>query len=166
MNENKFLNASPEQVVIFPNPRIIRINHAEAQRAYALFDSKTGAQVSDFISGQNGQVEFKNLASNKHYDVGVIENYNNKEDEKPQFAIDWTVPMRDDTDKILNNSDNLPVEFPCTYLIKDADKNSNVFNLTDENNQTVGQVTKLAPAGDKPKFKQVWSLKMKDDTDK
>ena len=48
MEQNKSLNETPEQVVIYPKPRIIKIQNACAERAYGLFDSETGTQVSDF----------------------------------------------------------------------------------------------------------------------
>ncbi len=162
MNENKFLNDSPEKVVLTANPRKIGITSACPQRAYGLFDSATGTQVSEFKKGTTGQVEFTDLDPNRHYDVGAIEGMG---DEKPQFTMIWTCRMRDDTDTILKNSGNLPVEFPCTYYIIDNGKNSNnVFDLVDDNGDKVGEVAKLAPTGDKPEFKMVWTFRMKDDT--
>ncbi len=162
MNENKFLNESPEQVILIPNPRTIRIHDACAQRAYGLFDSETGTQVTGFKKGTDGQVEFDKLDPNRHYDVGAIENMG---DEKPVFAINWTANMIDDTDTILNNSGNLPVAFPCRYYIKNNGNNSNnIFDLVDDNGDKVGEVAKLSPAGDKPRFDMVCTFKMKDDT--
>ena len=73
MNENKFLNNSPEQVILIPNPRRIGISRAIPARAYGLFDSETGTQVSEFKKGTEDKVEFANLDPTKHYDVGVIE---------------------------------------------------------------------------------------------
>ncbi len=164
MNENEFLNDSPEQVILIPNPRTIRIQGAHAERAYGLFDSETGTQVTGFKKGTDGQVEFDKLDPNRHYDVGTIEG---RGDEKPYFAINWTYPMKDDTNNILKNSDNLPVEFPCTYLIKDKGNNShNNFDIVDEKGATVGQVMNLSQTGDKPRFVQVWTFRMKDDTQK
>ena len=162
MNENKFLNNSPEQVILIPNPRRIGISRAIPARAYGLFDSETGTQVSEFKKGTDGQVEFKDLNPSRHYDVGTIENMG---DEKPEFAINWTVPMRDNTDDILKNSGNLPVIFPCNYIIKNNENNSNnVFDLVDNNGDKVGEVVKLAPTGDKPNFRIAWTFRMKDDT--
>ncbi len=163
MSENKFLNENPEQVVVIPNPRVIRINHARPARAYGLFDSETGTQVSEFKNGADGQVEFKNLDPNRHYDVGAIENPG---DAKPQFAIDWTPEMIDDTDDILKNSGNLPVIYPYPYEIIDKKHQNNSFDLVDKNGETVGQVINLIQTGDKPNFRQVWTLRMKDDTAK
>ena len=164
MEQNKSLNEQQEQVLIYPNPRRIEINHTQPARAYGLFDSETGTQVSDFKKGTDGQVEFQNLDPTRHYDVGVIENPGDK---KPQFAINWTHSMKDDTDAILNNSGNLPVVYPQTYLIKYNKNNSdNVFELTDKDNNPVGQVINVAQTGDKPEFRLIWSLKVKDDTQK
>ncbi len=164
MNENKLLNDCPEQVILTPNPRKIRIEGTCAQRAYGLFDSATGTQVTGFKKGTDGQVEFDNLDPNKHYDVGAIEGMG---DDKPVFAINWTQLMRDDTDNILNNSGNLPVEFPCRYYIKNNENNSNnIFDLVDDNGDKVGEVAKLSPTGDKPEFTWVCTFRMKDDTQK
>ena len=164
MEQNKSLNEQQEQVLIYPNPRRIKINCAQAQRAYGLFDSETGTQVTGFKKGTDGQVEFKDLNPSRHYDVGVIEGMG---DDKPVFAINWTQLMRDDTDAILNNSGNLPVVYPAAYTIKDNDNNSNnIFDLVDDNGEKVGEVAKLSPTGDKPKFVYMHSFKMKDDTKK
>ncbi len=163
MNENKFLNESPEQVVVIPSPRTIIINGANAERAYGLFDSETGTQVTGFKKDADGKVEFAGLDPSKHYDVGAIEGMG---DEKPYFAIKWTVPMRDDTDTILKNSGNLPVEYPQTYVIIDNNNKKNVFDLADNTGDKVGEVAKLSPAGDKPKFQIAWTFSMKDDTQK
>ena len=164
MKQNKLLNEAPEQVVVFPQPRIIEITGAHPERAYGLFDSETGTQVTGFKKGTEGKVEFKGLAANKHYDVGVIEGM---EDEKPYFAIAWTRPMKDNTDDFLNNSDNLPVIYPCRYLIKDKENSyKNTFDLVDDNGETVGQVINLSQQGDKPRFNMVCTFKMKDDTQK
>ncbi len=162
MNENKFLNDSPEQVVLTPNPRKIGITNAHAQRAYGLFDSETGTQVSEFRKGTTGKVEFDNLDPNRHYDVGAIEGMG---DDKPQFAIAWNYRMKDNTDEILKNSDNLPVVYPERYLIKDNKNNSNnIFDIVDDKGDKVGEVVKLAPTSDKPKFEYICSFKVKDDT--
>ena len=162
MNENKFLNEKPEQVILTPNPRKIIITPACDQRAYGLFDSETGTQVTGFKTGIDGKVEFAALNPSRHYDVGAIEGMG---DEKPEFAIIYTQPMRDDTDTILKNSGNLPVVYPRPYTIKDNGNNSNnVFDLVDDNGDKVGEVAKLAPTGDKPKFHAAWTFKMKDDT--
>ena len=164
MNENKFLNDLPEQVVLTPNPRKIGITNAHAQRAYGLFDSETGTQVTGFKKGTDGKVEFTSLNPNKHYDVGAIESMG---DEKPQFVISWNTIMKDNTDEILNNSGNLPVDFPRTYYIKNNGNNSNnIFDLVDDNGDKVGEVAKLSPTGDKPEFCMAWTFKMKDDTQK
>ncbi len=162
MEQNKSLNEQQEQILIYPNPRKIIINHACEQRAYGLFDSETGTQVSEFKKGTDGQVEFAHLNPIRHYDVGAIEGMG---DDKPQFAINWTQPMRDDTDSILKNSGNLPVEFPNTYTIKDKGNNSNnVFDLVNENGDKVGEVVKLVPTGDKPQIHFVCSFKVKDNS--
>ncbi len=162
MEKNKFLNESPEQVVLTPNPRRIEIYYAHSARAYGLFDSETGTQVSEFKKGTTGQVEFAGLDPNRHYDVGAIEGMG---DEKPQFAIIYTRSMRDDTDTILNNSDNLPVIYPQTYLVNYKENNSdNVFDLVDNQGDKVGEVAKLSPTSDKPVIIYIQSLKVKDDT--
>ena len=73
--------------------------------------------------------------------------------------------MRDETDTILKNSGNLPVEYPCRYLIKYKENNSNnIFDIVDDNGDKVGQVAKLSQTGDKPEFVYIISLRMKDDT--
>ena len=162
MNENKFLNESPEQVILTPNPRKIGITNARAQRAYGLFDSATGTQVTGFKKSIDGQVEFAGLDPNRHYDVGAIEGMGN---EKPIFSIVWNPIMKDNTDEILKNSGNLPVEYPCRYLIKDKENNSNnIYNLVDDKGETVGQVMNLSQTGDKPEFTWVCTFRMKDDT--
>lgn len=164
MNENKFSNEAPEQVIIYPDTHIIEINGACEQKAYGLFDSQTGTQVSDFIKGTSGKVEFKKLDPLRHYDVGTIENTG---EEKPNFAINWTNGMRDDTDDILNNSRNLPVKYPYIYRIINNENNSdNVFDLVDNNTKKVGEVINLTQSGDKPQFTYVHSFKMADDTKK
>ena len=162
MEQNKFLNESPEQVVVIPYPRTIRITGVQPEKAYGLFDSETGTQVSDFKKGTDGQVEFQGLDPSKHYDVGAIEGMG---DDKPKFRINWTKPMRDDTDTILNNSGNMPVAYPSTYTIKDSSSN-NVFDIVDNKGDKLGEVEKLAPIGDKPEICFIRSLKVKDDTKK
>ena len=164
MEQNKSLNEQQEQVVLTPNPRKIEISNACAERAYGLFDSETGTQVTGFKKGTDGQVEFAHLEPSRHYDVGAIENPG---DEKPQFSIAWTNKMKDDTDTILKNSHNLPVVYPLPYTIKDNGNNSNnIFDLADNRGETVGQVMNLSQTGDKPKIHYIWSLKVKDDTQK
>ena len=147
MNENKFLNDYPEQVVLNPNPRKIEINYARAERAYGLFDSETGTQVTGFKKGTDGKVE----------GMG---------DDKPQFAIAWNFPMKDETDDILKNSGNLPVIYPKPYVIIDNNNENNIFDIVDDKGETVGQVMNLSQTGDKPKFEWVCTLKIKDDTQK
>ncbi len=161
MEQNKFLNDSPEQVVIFPKPRIIRINNAESERAYGLFDSETGTQVTGFKKGIEGQIEFAGLDPNKHYDVGAIESMG---DNKPEFAIAWISRMKDNTDDILKNSGNLPVEYPKPYEIIDNNNKNNIFDIVDDNGETVGQVINLSQTGDKPRFVWITTLKMKDNS--
>ena len=163
MNENKFLNDYPEQVVLNPNPRKIEINYARAERAYGLFDSETGTQVTGFKKGTDGKVEFTDLNPQKHYDVGAIEGMG---DDKPQFAIAWNFPMKDETDDILKNSGNLPVIYPKPYVIIDNNNENNIFDIVDDKGETVGQVMNLSQTGDKPKFEWVCTLKIKDDTQK
>lgn len=73
--------------------------------------------------------------------------------------------MHDNTEEILKNSNDLPVEYPRIYEVRYKDGNSNgVYDLVDDNGDTVGQVVKLSPQGDKPKFAWVYSMRMKDDT--
>lgn len=164
MEQNKSLNGNPEQVVVIPDPRRIVISHACANRAYGLFDSETGTQVSEFKKGTDGQVEFTDLNPNRHYDVGAIEGMG---DEKPQFAIAWTPGMKDNTDAILKNSGNLPVIYPEPYFIKDNKNNSNnIFDIVDDKGNKVGQVMNLSQTGDKPEFNWVRTFRMKYDTQK
>ena len=164
MNENKLLNDYPEQVVLTPNPRKIEINSACPARAYGLFDSETGTQVSEFKKGTDGKVEFKDLEPNRHYDVGAIEGMGN---DKPQFAINWTRTMKDNTDDILKNSDNLPVIFPYNYIIKNNEnKSNNVFDLVDDTGEKVGEVINLSQTSAKPRFVCIQTFRMKDDTQK
>ena len=160
MEQNKFSNEAPEQVILIPSPRTIRINPAYSERAYGLFDTKTGTQVTDFVKGNGEQIEFNNLNPDMHYDVGVIENPG---DVKPQYALIWANEMRDVTDDILNNSDNLPVEYPRTYTIRYKDGNG-TYDLIDDKGETVGQVMNLSQTGDKPRFVYICTLKIKDDT--
>ena len=164
MKENKFSIDEPEEVLLIPTPRKIRITGAHAERAYGLFDTKTGTQVKDFVKGNGGTIEFSDLNPSMHYDVGVIENPG---DEKPQFAIAWNHIMRDDTESFLSNSDNLPIEYPKIYTIKYKDGTSKgnangVYDLVDDSGETVGQVAQLS--GDKPWFEYVRTFRMKDDT--
>ena len=162
MNENKFLDDYPKQVVLIPDPRRIEINQAVPIRAYGLFDSETGTQVSEFKKGTEGQVEFDRLNPSRHYDVGAIENPG---DEKPYFVISWTPAMKDNTDTIINNSGSLPVNYPQPYKIKDnGDNSNNIFDIVDDKGETVGQVINLSQTGDKPKFEWVRTLRIKDDT--
>ncbi len=160
MKENKFSNEMPK-VTLVPKPRRIEISCTPKMRAYALFDTVSGTQVKDFVKCDGGKIEFDNLDPNTHYDVGVVENMG---DEKPQFAIIWSARMRDTTEEILKNSNDLPVNYPCAYRIKYNDNNSNsVYDIVDDNGQTVGQVTKLSPQGDKPEFVMIYTCRMKDD---
>ncbi len=165
MGQEKFSNEMPEQVLLIPKPRRIRIDCTQSQRAYGLFDSKTGTQVRDFVKCNGGQIEFDNLDPNMHYDVGVIENMGDK---KPYFAMIWTLKMRDDTDLILSNSGNLPVEYPYVYYVIDKDKSGNnrIFNLGDDKKEVVAQVTELTHGDDKLEFVGICSFKMVDDTKK
>ena len=160
MKENKFSNEMPK-VTLVPKPRRIEISCTPKMRAYALYDTKTGVQVKDFVKCDGGKIEFDNLDPNTHYDVGVIEDMG---DEKPIFAIAWNQVMRDTTDEILKNANGLPIDYPCAYRIKYNDNNSNsVYDIVDDNGQTVGQVTKLSPQGDKPYINFICSFRMKDD---
>ncbi len=161
MVQDKFSDKMPE-VLLVPKPRRIAINCTLEIRAYGLFDTVTGTQVKDFVKCDGKQIEFDNLNPNMHYDVGVIENMG---DEKPQFAIMWSIQMRDDTEEILKNSNGLPIEYPHVYHVKFNDSNSkNVYDLVDDEGETVGQVVKLSPQDDKPYIHYVHSFKMKDDT--
>ncbi len=161
MVEDKFSDKMPE-VLLVPKPRRIEIICTLPVRAYGLFDTVTGTQVKDFVKCDGKQIEFDNLNPNMHYDVGVIENMGN---EKPQFAINWSGKMRDDTEEILKNSNGLPIKYPHVYKVKFNDSNSkNVYDLVDDEGETVGQVAKLSPQDDKPYIHFVCSFKMKDDT--
>ena len=51
MAQEKFSNEAQEEVLLIPKPRRIQINRAQSQRAYGLFDTKTGTQVKDFVKG-------------------------------------------------------------------------------------------------------------------
>ena len=161
MQKDKFSNVMPE-VVLVPKPRRIEIICTQEMRAYALYDTVTGTQVKDFVKCNGEKIEFDNLDPNMHYDVGVVENMG---DEKPHFAIMWNMKMRDDTEEILKNSNGLPVKYPYVYQVKYNDINSNgVYDLVNDEGETVGQVAKLSPQGDKPYIRYVSSFKMKDDT--
>ena len=160
MEQDKFSVEMPK-VTLVPKPRRININCTLKQRAYALYDAKTGTQVKDFVKCGGRQIEFDNLDPNMHYDVGVIENLDN---EKPHFAIIWNDKMRDETEEILKNSNNLPVDYPKRYVIKYKDGNADgVYDIVDDNGETVGQVAKLSPQGDKPYIEYVYSFRIKDD---
>ena len=161
MVQDKFSDKMPE-VLLVPKPRRIRIICTLPVRVYGLFDTVTGTQVKDFVKCDGKQIEFDTLNPNMHYDVGVIENMG---DEKPQFTIIWNNRMRDDTEEILKNSNGLPIEYPHIYEVKFNDSNSkNVYDLVDNEGETVGQVVKLSPQDDKPYIRYVHSFKMKDDT--
>ena len=83
MVQDKFTDEMPK-VVLVPKPRRIKIDCTQKLRAYALYDTKTGTQVKDFVKCDGGKIEFDNLDPNMHYDVGVIENMG---DEKPRCGI-------------------------------------------------------------------------------
>ena len=158
MEQNKFLD---EQVVLDPNKERIEIMSSHANRAYGLFDAQTGVQVTDFVKGNGGQIEFSHLAPGRHYDVGVV---GGMSDDKPQFAIAWNqLGMRDDTDEILKNSGGLPITYPNAYRIRDIGNNG-VYDLVDDRGEKVGQVAQLTQQDDKPEFMYIMSFKMKDDT--
>ena len=161
MEQDKFCGEMPK-VMLVSKPRRINIICTLPIRTYALYDTKTGVQVKDFVKCDGGEIEFDNLDPNMHYDVGVIEDMGDK---KPQFAIVWNPVMRDTTDEILKNANGLPVNYPCVYHVRYNDKNSNgVYDLVDDSGETVGQVTKLSPQGEKPYIHYVVSFRMKDDT--
>ena len=161
MVQDKFTDEMPE-VTLIPKPRRIRISCTQQMRAYALYDTKTGVQVKDFVKCDGEKIEFKDLDPNMHYDVGVVENIGDK---KPQFAITWSKVMRDTTEEVLKNSKDLPVIYPYAYRIKYNDNNSNgVYDIVDDKGETVGQVANLSTKGDKPEFSMVCSFRMKDDT--
>ena len=152
---------APEQVILIPNPRIIKIDPAQSERAYGVFDTKTGTQVTEFVKGNGEQIEFDNLDPNMHYDVGVIEGTG---DNKPYFAIMWNEQMRDVTDDILKNSNDLPIEYPCAYDVIFNGNNSNgMYDLVDDKGEKVGQVAQLTQ-GDKPEIMYIRSFRMKDVT--
>ncbi len=161
MVQDKYTDEMPI-VVLVPKPRRIAIICTEQQRAYALFDTKTGTQVKDFVKCKGEKIEFNDLDPNMHYDVGVVENMG---DEKPQFAIMWSNVMRDTTEEILKNSNDLPVNYPYAYRIKYKNNNSNgVYDIVDDKGEKVGEVTKLSPQDDKPYICYIHSFRMKDDT--
>ena len=92
-------------------------------------------------------------------------------DEKPEFAIIWTLPMRDDTDAILQNSDNLPVAFPREYTISDDGNKSamnghRIFNLVDDKKELVAQAAELTSGSDKLEFVGLHTFKMVNNTKK
>ncbi len=157
MEQDKISKEMPK-ITLVPKPRRIVIICTLPQRAYALYDTKTGTQVKDFVKCDGGQIEFDNLDPNMHYDVGVVENMGN---EKPQFAIMWNKRMRDMTEEILKNSNDLPVIYPCVYKIRYNDNSNGVYDIVDDNNETVGQVTKITSQGDKPYIRYICSFKMK-----
>ena len=157
MEQNKFSN---EQVVIYPQDRRIEINFSEPERAYGLFDTKTGTQVSDFVKGNGGKIEFNHLDPSIHFDVGAVENMG---DEKPYFAISWNSTMRDNTDEIFDGFDNMPVEYPHIYVIKDKGNNG-ILEMVDNNNEPVGHVMELLSVGDQPEFVQMWSMRIKNNS--
>ena len=164
MEKKNIVKEQKDQVIIYPDTRIIKINSSRPEKAYGLFDSQTGTQVSDFVNGNGGQIEFNSIRPNRHYDVGVIEN---TDDEKPQFAMNWTKQMRDNTDAILSSSDNLPVEYPYMYeIINNGNNSDNVFDMVDNNSEKIGEVINLKQTGDKPRFTCVHSFKVVDDTKK
>ncbi len=163
MEQNKFSNVIPK-VTLIPKPRRIKIDCTQKIRAYALYDTKTGTQVKDFVKCDEGKIEFDNLDPNMHYDIGIIENMG---DEKPQFAIAWNREMRDTTEEVLKNSNGLPIEYPCAYTIRYNNNNSNgVYDIVDDKGEKVGQVANLSTKGDKPEFRMVCTFRMKDDTAK
>ena len=153
---------APEQVILIPTPRTIRIIPSMPERAYGLFDTKTGTQVKDFVKGNGEEIEFKDLSPDMHYDVGVIEGMG---DDKPYFAIMWNQYMRDVTDDILKNSNDLPIKYPCAYQVIFNDKNSNgTYDLVDGKGEIVGQVANLTQTGDKPIIEFIHSFRMKEVT--
>ncbi len=164
MEQNKFSGQMPE-VTLIPKPRRIRIICTLPIRAYALFDTKTGTQVKDFVKCDEGKIEFDNLDPNMHYDVGVIGNVQEiRGDEKPQFALMWNPTMRDMTEEVLKNSNDLPVNYPCVYKIRYNNNSDGVYDIVDDNGEKVGQVAQLSPQGDKPYIESICSFRMKDDT--
>ena len=165
MEKDRFSNDAPEQVLLVPKPRRIEINSACPERAYGLFDTKTGTQVKDFVKGNDGQIEFDNLDPAMHYDVGVIENPGN---DKPEFAIIWTLPMLDDTDEILSNSNDLPVEYPCVYTILDdkTDQGKRIFDLADDKKEVVAQAIQLTQGDEKAEFIALHTFLMVDNSKK
>ena len=155
---------APEQVILIPTPRTIRINPTSSQRAYGLFDTKTGTQVKDFVKGNGEEIEFKDLDPDMHYDVGVVENIG---DDKPYFAIIWTLPMRDNTEEVLSNSNNLPVVYPYTYTISDDKtdiQGKRIFDLADDKKDVVAQAVELTPGDEKLEFARMHTFLMVDDT--
>ncbi len=162
MNENKFINEQPEKVVLTPDRQRIEIIETLPQRAYGLFDSESGKQIGDFISGKKGQVEFNNLSPNKIYDIGIMEKQG---EEKPEFQINWNEIMRDGSDFILNNPEKTPIVYPGAYRIIDNGKSfdNQIYSIVDDNNKELGQVTELSPANDKPGINFIRTLRIKDD---
>ena len=166
MEQEKFTNEMPEEVLLIPNPRRIEISCTQKMRAYALYDTVTGTQVKDFVKCNGEKIEFDNLDPNMHYDVGVIEDMKDmRGDKKPQFALMWNRNMRDTTEEVLKNSKDLPVHYPCAYRIKYKDNNSNgVYDIVDDKGEKVGEVANLSSKGDKPYIRYISSCRMKDDT--
>lgn len=61
MEQEKFLNETPEKVLLIPKLGRIQIDYTQPQRVYGLFDTKTGTRVKDFVKGNGKQIEFNDL---------------------------------------------------------------------------------------------------------
>lgn len=155
--ENKIPNKPSEKILRFAELRIIEIDNAQPHRAYVLFDSDTGAQIKNFLTGFSDVIIFKNLKPEIRYDVEIIEGMYR---ETPQFEISWTSVMRDDTDTLLDKSGCFPVEYPYIYTVKGNNNDfNNNFKLTDENNNLAGQAIRLVPQVSKLKFVEIRTFK-------
>lgn len=159
MKGDKSICSLSEQVIIFPDRGIIKINNAHSKRAYGLFDTAVGAQIGEFVKGNDAEIEFNNLDSSMHYDVGVIEDMG---DENPQFAMMWNDYMQDNMEEKFNTPHDLPVKYPCVYRVKYVGKNlDGVSDLISDNNESVGLTVKLFPRGNRPGLLEVHSFRMK-----
>ena len=119
LNENKLQisSANPEKAVRSDDKKQIAIMWTLPIREYAVFNTKTGEQVTPFVNGENGIVEFSNLNPNIKYEVktgekGYVEfknlNPNEKYEvrvgevslgDKPRIRQIWSLPLYNDEHK-------------------------------------------------------------------
>ncbi len=90
MKNNNLLN---EKAIQSNDKKTIAIMWTLPIREYAVFNTKTGEQVTPFVNGENGIVEFSNLNPNIKYEVKTREV---PSEEKPKIRIMWTIPLIDD----------------------------------------------------------------------